>query len=198
MLTESDTGSTVWIRWILDEASSTYDADYFSSSPIASGTLVYSRHTWSDTTYHYDTITTYYTVVDVNEETSGIDIGKSIWKDVAGNDLATSPDFVADLLDIDMAGPSVSNVSVSDTLISDADAGNTFTVTVDFSEGMTTDGSADPTLIFSPAVGSTLSSMGGNWPDSDTYLETYTIADAGVDVDSVTTVSYTHLRAHET
>jgi len=51
---------------------------------------------------------------------------------------------------------------------------------------MTTDGSADPTLIFSPTVGSTLSSTGGSWPDGDTYQATYTIADAGVDEDSVT------------
>jgi len=82
--------------------------------------------------------------------------------------------------------PTVLEITVSDTLISDADDGATFTVTVDFSEAMTTDGSADPILIFSPAVGSTLTSTGGSWPGSDTYQHTYSIGDANVDVDSVT------------
>jgi hypothetical protein len=60
-----------------------------------------------------------------------------------------------------------------------------FTVTVDFDVAMNT--SIPPTLIFAPDVSSTLSLLpGGSWTDSDTYTATYSVADANMDVDSVT------------
>jgi len=89
---------------------------------------------------------------------------------------------------IDTDPPAVSDVTVSDTLICDADTPGTatFEVTVEFDEVMDT--GVDPTLTFSPGVATTLTLNAGQsgWTDNDTYVAKYDVADAGVDVDIVT------------
>jgi len=85
--------------------------------------------------------------------------------------------------DTDITPPSVSSVAVSDTLLSDVDAGETFTVTIDFSETMDT--GINPTISFSPDHGGTLTSGTPSWPDSDTFTMTYTVANTDIDVDTV-------------
>ncbi|MGL4554303.1 MAG: hypothetical protein ACRC33_24330, partial [Gemmataceae bacterium] len=54
------------------------------------------------------------------------------------------------LYTIDNTGPTVNSVTASDVLITDADAGGSFTVTVVFSEAM--DAAATPALAFAPDV----------------------------------------------
>ena len=146
-----------------------------------SGSLLLGPQSWLNSiTYRVR-----YDVQDVNE-TRLVDASVTEVRDLAGNLMEPHPTYSYGAFLIDTENPAVTSVSVSNTLISDADAGGIFTVTVDFDEAMTTDGSADPTVTFSPAVGSTLSATGGNWPDSDTYQATYDISDASVDEDSVT------------
>lgn len=87
-------------------------------------------------------------------------------------------------LAIDTAPPAVTEVTASDRLISDTDAGGTLTVTASFTEDMDT--STDPTLTFDPGLGSTLVWSSDGWTDSDTYWTTYTILDGGAGHDSVT------------
>ena len=86
--------------------------------------------------------------------------------------------------------PTVSSVGVSDTLITDANTPGdaTFIVTIEFSIAMTIDGSADPTLTFSPLVASTLTfdALASGWLDSDTYVAKYDVADGDFDADEVT------------
>jgi len=90
--------------------------------------------------------------------------------------------------DIDTTPPDVEDVTVTDSLITDADASGieTFDVTVDFSEPMDTD--IDPTIIFSPLVASTLTLNAGQsgWEDGDTYVAKYDVADGNTDAGSVT------------
>ena len=84
----------------------------------------------------------------------------------------------------DTLAPTVTSVEVSDTEITDSNAGDTFTVTVTFSEDM--DQTVDPTLTFNPAVASTLTGGAGSWTSATTYEATYTVADGNVDHDGVT------------
>ena len=72
------------------------------------------------------------------------------------------------------------------TTIKDSTVGSgTFTVTVVFSEDMDT--SVSPTLTFDPSVSTTLTFVSGSWNSTTkTYTATYDVADADVDVNSVT------------
>ncbi len=86
---------------------------------------------------------------------------------------------------IDIDTPTVTTVGVSDGVISDADAATSFTVTVGFDQPMSA--ATDPTLVFAPAVASTLGAVvSDGWTDAFTYWASYTVADAGVDVNAVT------------
>ncbi|MCK5246715.1 hypothetical protein KAR02_07440, partial [Candidatus Bipolaricaulota bacterium] len=123
--------------------------------------------------------------VDDATGTLSIDLDSSMASitDDAGNEIAVAY-TAGQAYDVDRLDPTVTGVSVSDPVISDADAGGTFTVTVDFSEAMNT--GIDPAIAFAPAIGTTLAFASDSWPDSDTYTATYNVSDANVDHDSVT------------
>ena len=70
------------------------------------------------------------------------DSGQPSWQDANGNTGAGDDDTVA----IDRSNPTVLSVEVSDQLIADDDAGDTFTVTVTFSEAMDTGVNPTPDL----------------------------------------------------
>lgn len=103
-----------------------------------------------------------------------------------GPDGTAEQSKIVEVIYPDAGKPSVLDVSVSDLLITDSDANLEFTVTVKYSESMTTDGSADPVLEFSPEIESTLTATSTNWLDSDTFVLTYTVIDSAVDVNGVT------------
>ena len=84
----------------------------------------------------------------------------------------------------DTTPPTVTNVSVSDALITDADDGGTFTVTVTFSEAM--DQTTNPTLTFGQDVSGTLSFVSGTWINATTFEATYSIADGNEELGDVT------------
>jgi len=82
----------------------------------------------------------------------------------------------------DVTAPTVTAVSVSDTLISDADAGpgKIFTVTVKFSEDMDT--AVNPAILFTPAHQGTLSNPSASWTTGDTFTVTYEVSDQNIEV----------------
>jgi len=81
--------------------------------------------------------------------------------------------------------PLVTDISVSDSVITEQMAGRTFTITVSFSEVMTRDGTGDPLLSFSPAVPRTLYFFSDNWENDHTYAASFLVSDNEVDHDSV-------------
>ena len=85
---------------------------------------------------------------------------------------------------VDATLPSVTTLTPNPALLSDAQVGaGKFKVTVDFSEAMNT--TINPTISFDPSIASTLSFSSGAWSDTDTYVATYNVADAGVTVPGV-------------
>ena len=96
----------------------------------------------------------------------------------AGNDdLGDDSPF----FDIDTQKPTAS-ISLSHTLIADANVGETFTVTLDYDETMDT--GIAPSVVYDPGLGTTLDPQTAGWTDSDTYVLTYTILDGGVTVNN--------------
>ena len=73
--------------------------------------------------------------------------------------------------------PHVASIVLSDDLITDADAGNDFTVTTTFTGAMNT--AVNPTLEFpfDNALAASLSFVSGTWTDAMTYTATYTVLD---------------------
>lgn len=101
---------------------------------------------------------------------------------VTNNAGLTSSDSVD--LKRDATEPSVNSLTVSDLVLSEADAGNTFTVTVTYSEEM--DGGFVPGITFDPDLSSTLTALStGSWTDSSTFSMDFSVADANVEVDDV-------------
>ena len=147
-----------------------------SFDPTVSSTLTFASDTWTTSNVYEAT----YDLSDAGVEVSDVDVIVSGAQDLAGN---IDPDTTADLFDVDTFNPTVLSAVVSPTLIADADDGNTFTVTITYSEDM--DGSSAPTITFNPAVASTLTLPGGSWTDTDEYTFSFTIDDAGVEVSDV-------------
>ena len=80
--------------------------------------------------------------------------------------------------------PPTSTLAVSKALLTDSDAGSTFTVTATYSEAM--DNAVTPTIAFSPAVTSSLGSPTGGWNGAHTiYTASYMVADANVAVNNI-------------
>ena len=119
---------------------------------------------------------------DANNQagTIGVSVANGAATDGAGNPIIGS----SASQNYDTKNPTVTDVTVSDALIADNDAGSIFTVTVTFSEAM--DQSVDPTLSFAPAMGATLTPGSGGWVNATTYQAHYAVADGNVDHDSVT------------
>ena len=111
--------------------------------------------------------------------------GTYYWRVRARDNAGNNGDWTAaQQLIVDTTPPAVTNVTVNDTLITDADVGaGNFTVTVDFSEAMDT--TVAPAIVFDPAVGGTLTFNSGGWTDADTYQASYDVAEANGDVDNV-------------
>lgn len=125
---------------------------------------------------------------DANLHVGSVTIDASGAKDAAGNDMI---DYTpVHEFEIDTDNPMVTNLVVSDTLITDADTPGvqSFEVEVTFSEAMTNNGSADPTFVFDPSVATTLTHNPpiDGWEGSDTgFITLYDVADANVDVEDI-------------
>jgi hypothetical protein len=177
-------GGTFTIEVEFSETIDTGTQPAISFAPSVASTLSFDHGAWSMTDFANDTYTATYNVTDAGVEIDDVFVDVTGARDAVGNlqqDYTPENEF-----NIDTLNPTVTSVLVNDTLITDADAGGTFTVTVDFSEPMTTDGSADPAITFAPLVGTTLAFASENWPDTDMYTATYDISDGNIDHDSVT------------
>jgi len=115
-----------------------------------------------------------FTLADNNQDNTAVTVDVAGAKDVAGND--QQPYTAADEFDIDTRNPIVSSLRISDSWIDDLDIGLTFTVTIDFSDDM--DGGTDPTIIFTPAIDTTLTLSSNSWLDINTFEAIYNVADA--------------------
>ena len=89
---------------------------------------------------------------------------------------------------VDTTAPSVVSVEASVDMITDANMGPAgFSISVTFDKAMRTDGSADPVLSFDSDIASTLTLTDWSWNGSGTiFSATYSVADAGLEVDAVT------------
>lgn len=89
---------------------------------------------------------------------------------------------------VDTTAPSVVSVEASVDTITDANMGPAgFSISVTFDKAMRTDGSADPVLSFDADIASTLTLTDWSWNGSGTiFSATYSVADAGLEVDAVT------------
>jgi hypothetical protein len=89
--------------------------------------------------------------------------------------------FTISTVPVDSTNPTVTDVSVSDLVISEADVTSTFTVTVTYSEDM--DESVNPTIGFTPSVATTLTlPTAGGWADATHFSRNYTVADGNVEL----------------
>jgi len=78
--------------------------------------------------------------------------------------------------------PSVTSLTVSDNLLTEADVGNTFTITIDYSEKMDT--SIDPTISFNPNTNA-LTSCSGSWDNSTRYKYSCSIVDSDEEISGI-------------
>ena len=176
-VTDGDVGSeTFTVTVVFNAAMNTGETPTIIFNPTLGTTLAFSSALWSvgDTTY-----TAKYDVSDGNVDHDDVEIDVEDAEDAGSGpqqDYTPEREF-----GVDQLNPTVSGVAASPVLVVDDDLGvGNFTVTVDFSEAMTTNGTADPALTFNPTVGTTLSLDSGSWPDDDTYVALYTVADADV------------------
>ena len=142
-------------------------------------TITFNHGIWSDP----DTYVAYYDVADVGETVPDIDVHVEGAQDDPGGN-TQEPYDQADVFSIDTQNPEVVTITPSDLLITDADVGaGNFTVTVEYNEDMNT--GTDPTIVFDPDVSSTLTNPTPSWTDATTFVMTYDVADAGVEVDDI-------------
>ncbi len=189
LLTDSDVGLLAFdIEFIFDESmdvSGTYNPTIMLS-PAPTG-LTLNTTAWSTTSLTNDTYTFRYNLADNNESVPNIDItqgflGVVLARDLAGN--VQSAAVEVDAFSLDTQNPTVTAVTPSDFLITDADSGaDNFYVDIDYSENM--DGASTPVIGFTPnieASGTLLLSASSGWQDPDTYRAYYDVADVNEQV----------------
>jgi hypothetical protein len=144
---------------------------------------------WSATDVTNDTYTAVYDVqASTNVEITGgdtVDVSVAGGSDAAGNvaSVASNPDVLA----VDTDEPQVDSVTAAPDPIAEADAGSTFTVTVQYDQPM--DSGFTPTLSFlDPAEDPTntlTASGGGGWTGGDTYEFDYSVADNNEELSNI-------------
>jgi hypothetical protein len=140
-------------------------------------TLTFNNGTWSSNTRYVAT----YDVADANETIANIDIRVSGAQDAANNTQTVYNQ--ADFLNVDTQNPAVSSITTNLNPITDADAGNNFTITVIFNEDMN---AAAPNIVFPVEnPGSTLTFTSGTWSNTTTYVATYSITDTNQDLANI-------------
>jgi hypothetical protein len=136
-------------------------------------TISFSSGSWSGTT----TYLARYDVSDANQDLTNIDIEISAATDDNGNTQIVSTNN--DQFDIAMNNPAVTGITPAPATLTDADAGaGNFTITVNYDEPMTVDGSADPAIDFpneNPAT--TLFFFSDLWNTNQQYVATYDVND---------------------
>ena len=179
LLTDADAADAFTVTATYSEAMDIAIAPTIAFSPAVNSSLSFTSGSWNGAHTVY---TASYTVVDGNVAADNISITVSGGRDAAGN-LQTS--FTqSNAFSIDTFNPTVQSVVVSKTVLTDADAAGTFTVTTTYGEAM--DNTVAPTIAFSPTVNSSLGFTSGSWNGAHTiYTANYTVTDANVAVNNV-------------
>ncbi len=176
LISDADAGSKLTVTITYSEVmdNSVYPSISFTPD-VTADTLTHSENWWSaDNTIYYEN----YTIGDENVENVGVDVSVTGGKDLAGNDQVDNTG--ENMFDVDTLNPTA-QIAVSDTLISDADAGSKLTVTITYSEVM--DNSVYPSISFTPDVTADTLTYSENWwsADNTIYYENYTIGDEDVE-----------------
>jgi len=173
-ITDTDAGGTFSITIIFNEdMDGSVDPNINFPVENPGSTLSASGGSWSNsTTYVVD-----YSINDADQELPDIDIQVSGARDIAGNTQVANTQN--DVFSIDMNAPTVSGISASPVTITDGDVGgNTFSLTIDYSEIMNT--GTNPTISF-PTAGedptSTITFSTGTWNTNTQYVAQYNVAD---------------------
>ncbi|WP_280114142.1 tandem-95 repeat protein [Hoeflea sp. BAL378] len=127
-----------------------------------------------------------YTISNANPLVHGLGAGDSLVEHltVTSND-GTQSQVTVTVRGVDDLPPSVTSLSLTPSVITDAIAGGAdpvATLTITFSEAM--DQSVAPTVTSNAA--STLTNASGRWTSATTYVVSYLIADANVELGAVT------------
>ena len=165
---------------VYSEAMKSTVAPTLAFSTSVSNTLTFNSGAsgWTDSTHYVAK----YNVADANVTAFNVGIQVTLGEDAAGN--VQVPYNGTSNFSIDTQNPTVTSVTASPAMITDANVGTaTFSVTVVYSEPMNT--TVPPTLTFTPGVASTLTFASGNWPDNTHYVATYNVADANVTVPNI-------------
>ena len=186
VVTDADVGGGLFgIHVVFDDTMDTavtptirFDPDVTAG---ATPTLVASSSSWSMTHRPDDTFNMLYADQDANVDLDSVSVDVTGGADKNGNP-QENHDPVGEF-GVDTLNPVVSGVTVSDPMLTQSDTGGLFTVTVDFSESM--DLGDDPTIVFVPALPTTLSLASEGWVDTTTYEAVYDIADDDVIEESV-------------
>jgi hypothetical protein len=174
-ITDADDGATVTATITFSEAMDQMVAPTVTNN--AGTTLTSGSGAWTSATTYVMT----YTVDDANVDLADVTFDVTGAKDLAGNTQVAAT-AVSTGSDVDTVNATVTTVALSDVQITDADDGATVTATITFSEAM--DQMVAPTVTNN--AGTTLTSGSGAWTSATTYVMTYTVDDANVDLADVT------------
>lgn len=116
-------------------------------------------------------------VIDTNEELVNVDF--ALREGVARRDdisFVSAQQVLKDFVTIDTKEPVVVSITPSLTLLNDANAGGTLSLTIVYSEPM--HAAFAPAITFAAPATTTLTAAGGSWADNRTYTALFTITDA--------------------
>jgi len=136
------------------------------------------QSSWDDNHYWYYEN---YTIADANESYDNIDIESWNMKDLAGN--TQNILWENDIFSVDTLNPTAVSAAASHPIINSLVAGQTFTVTVIYDDNMNT--TIAPDIEFFPSVTSTLTPGVGSWSNSLTFVKSYAISDANVNITGI-------------
>ena len=182
VITDVDAGTgTLSIAVTFSEAMDKLVAPTLTLSPDVSGSVAFGSGVWNAAGTIY---TATYNVTDANVDVNAVTVGVSGAQDAAGN--AQQTYTAATEFEIDTVNPTVTDVTASDLVITDVDAGTgTLSIAVTFSEAISK--LVAPTLTLSPDVSGSVAFGSGVWNAAGTiYTATYNVTDANVDVNAVT------------
>ena len=177
LLSDSDAGTSLTVTVDFSEPMQDDGTPHptITFSPGVGSTLSFSSESWPTTT-RYQAV---YDISDAGVDENSVTIDVTLAEDENLNDQQAYT--AVHEFEIDTLNPTVTSVVLSDSYITDADVGDTFTVTIDYSEPMRT---TAPSLVFSPNLDTTLSFQAGSsgWQTTQRYVASYTILDGNVTV----------------
>jgi hypothetical protein len=172
VIIEIDAGDIFEVTVSYDEEMDPAVTPTISFIPGVSSTLTGMTDAWSSGNTVY---TATYTIADDDIEIMDVAVSVEGAMDLIGNLQDPNPYTSGPLFDVDTEAPDVIGLTVSHSLIAETQVGETFWVTVTYSEPM--DIGETPVIGFSPDVSSSFTGMSGGWTDNDEFTATYTIVD---------------------